>query len=332
MAAHLTHGTGAAGFAVCRERDAVPDALRRAVVAIGNFDGVHRGHQRLLEIAGEAARRAGRPAIVLTFEPHPRSFFAPDRPVFRLTPEPVKLAVLARLGLGGVVLRRFDGALAATSAQDFAQHLLFEELGAAAVVVGHDFHYGKGRQGTPATLAAFCAERGVPCHIVEAVSLAGEAISSSAVRRALEEGEIGRANRLLGYGWFVMGEVRHGEKRGRTLGYPTANLRLGEDSRLRHGIYAVRMALEAGRVLGGVASFGRRPTFDDGAPLLEIFAFDFSGDLYGREIQVEFVDWIRGEEKFDSAEALVRRMDEDSRQARERLVRAQGEGLPSMIG
>jgi riboflavin kinase/FMN adenylyltransferase len=246
--------------------------------------------------------------------------------VFRLTPEPVKLAVLARLGLDGVVLRRFDGALAATSAQDFAQNLLFEELGAAAVVVGHDFHYGKGREGTPAALAAFCAERGVPCHIVEAVTLDGEAISSSAVRRALEEGDIGRVNRLLGFRWLVRGEVRHGEKRGRTLGYPTANLRLGQDCRLKHGIYAVRIGLGTDHVRHGVASFGRRPTFDDGAPLLEVFVFDFSGDLYGREIQVEFVDWIRGEEKFDSAEALVRRMDQDSQQARERLARLQAVG------
>lgn len=332
MTASLKRGTGAAGFTVCCDHSPVPEELRGAAVAIGNFDGVHRGHQRLIAIAAEEAKNAGRRAIVLTFEPHPRTFFAPDKPVFRLTPEPVKLAVMAKLGLDGAVVRRFDGALAGTSANDFAQHLLLEELGAAAVVVGHDFHYGKGREGTPAVLAAFCADRGLPCRVVEPVRAEGEPISSSAIRRALEEGQIGRANRLLGYRWLVMGEVRHGEKRGRTLGYPTANVRLPEDCRLRHGIYAVRIALGRDGVREGVASFGRRPTFDDGAPLLEVFVFDFSGDLYGRPVQVEFVDWIRGEERFDSAEALVRRMDEDSRRARERLAGAASGDMPSMIG
>jgi len=332
MAADLKRGTDAAGFTVCRDREAVPETLRGAIVAIGNFDGVHRGHQRLVEIAAEEARGAGRPAIVLTFEPHPRSFFAPDRPVFRLTPEPVKLAVLAQLGLDGVVVRRFDAVLAGTSADDFAQHLLLEELGAGGVVVGHDFHYGKGREGTPAGLAAFCAARGVPCRIIDPVTAAGEAISSSAIRRALEEGAIGDANRLLGYRWFAMGEVRHGEKRGRTLGYPTANIRLGEDCRLRHGIYAVRVALGEAGLRDGVASFGRRPTFDDGAPLLEVFLFDFAGDLYGRTLEVEFVDWIRGEERFESAQALVARMDQDSREARERLAGADASRSPSLIG
>jgi riboflavin kinase/FMN adenylyltransferase len=332
MAASLKRGTGAAGLTVCRDHDPVPERLRGAAVAIGNFDGVHRGHQRLIATAAEAAKNTGRPAIVLTFEPHPRTYFAPDRPVFRLTPEPVKLAVMAKLGLDGVVVRRFDGFLAGTSANDFAQHLLLEELGAAVVVVGHDFHYGKGRAGTPAVLAAFCAERGVPYRIVDPVSSGSEPISSSAIRRALEEGGIRRANHLLGYRWFVIGQVRHGEKRGRTLGYPTANVRLPDDCRLRHGIYAVRLALGPDGVRDGVASFGRRPTFDDGAPLLEVFVFDFAGDLYGRRIEVEFVEWIRGEEKFDSAEALVRCMDEDSRRARERLRTAEADSLPSMIG
>lgn len=330
MAAPSDHGLGAAGFLVCRDQT-VPGALRGAVVAIGNFDGVHRGHRRLVELAMEQARERGRLATVLTFEPHPRSFFTPDRPVFRLTPEPVKLAVMERLGLDGVVVRRFDDVLAGTTAADFARLLLFEELDAMGVVVGHDFHFGKGRGGTPAVLAALCAERGVECRIVDPVALAGEPISSSAIRQALGEGDVRRANALLGYGWFVMGEVRHGEKRGRTLGYPTANLRLPNDCRLRHGIYAARVGLGPGQVRQGVASFGRRPTFDDGAPLLEVFLFDFSGDLYGRTIQVEFIDWIRGEERFDSAEALVRRMDEDLRQAR-RFLEANDETWPSLIG
>lgn len=332
MAAPSDRGTGAAGFPVCRDGETVPVALRGAVVAIGNFDGVHGGHQRLIEVAGADARQHDRPAIVLTFEPHPRSYFAPDRPVFRLTPEPVKLAVLAQLDLDGVVVRRFDGVLASTSAVDFTRRLLVEELGAAAVVIGHDFHFGKGREGTPAVLAALCAQNGLTCRIVEPVTFGTEAISSSAIRVALAEGDILRANGLLGYRWFVMGEVRHGEKRGRTLGYPTANLRLPDDCRLRHGIYAVRAATADGVFREGVASFGRRPTFDNGAPLLEVFLFDFSGDLYGREICVEFVDWIRGEERFDSADALVQRMDEDARQARECHAVAAAEELRSMIG
>jgi riboflavin kinase/FMN adenylyltransferase len=198
------------------------------------------------------------------------------------------------------------------------------------VVVGHDFHFGRGREGTPAVLADLCRREGLSCDIVAAVALDGEAVSSGAVRAALEAGEVRRANRLLGYRWFVEGEVRHGDKRGRTLGYPTANLAPGEDFNLKHGIYAVRTALPSGEVRDGVASFGRRPTFDNGAQLLEAHLFDFEGDLYGATIQVEFVDWIRGEERFASPEALVVRMGEDADEAKSIL--GAGDELPSMIG
>jgi riboflavin kinase/FMN adenylyltransferase len=317
-------------FVVARDGEAVPEGLRGAVVAIGNFDGVHRGHRALVDAARRVAGEARRPAAVLTFEPHPRRFFAPDKPLFRLTPEPEKLLLLRRFGLQGAFVRRFDAALAGLSAEDFVGRLLHGDLGASGVVVGHDFHFGRGREGTPARLEALARERGMACTIVAAITTDGEPVSSSAIRRALEAGDVARANALLGYRWFVQGEVRHGAKRGRTLGYPTANLCLPEDCGLRHGIYAVRMALDDGRVVSGVASFGRRPTFDDGAPLLETFLFDFSGDLYGRTVRVELVAWIRGEERFASADALVARMDLDAEEARAHL--AGPGGADSVIG
>ena len=326
-----TEPNSARAFAVCRDGERLPDALRGAVVAIGNFDGVHRGHQVLLEAAIGEARRQGAPALVLTFEPHPREFFAPQKPLFRLTPEAAKLAIFDRLGMDGAVVRRFDAALAGTSARDFVG-LLAGELGAAGVVVGHDFHFGKGREGNPALLEALARELGLQSLIVPQVSLAGEPVSSSAIRAALEAGDIARANALLGYRWFVQGEVRHGEKRGRTLGFPTANIRLPENCRLRHGIYAVRAALGAGEMRDGVASFGRRPTFDNGAPLLEVFLFDFSGDLYGRLIEVELVGWIRAEERFPSADALMARMNEDAGTARRMLAQAERGNAASLIG
>jgi riboflavin kinase / FMN adenylyltransferase len=317
-------------FAVCRDGEAVPPALRGAIVAIGNFDGVHRGHRRLIEIAIGEARKCGVPCAVLTFEPHPRTFFTPDKPMFRLTPEPVKLAIFAKLGLDGAFVRRFDAALAGTTAADFMQNFLGQELGVSGVVVGHDFQFGKGRAGTPQLLEEHCRENGWLCVIVPPVALAGKVISSGAVRRALEEGDVRRAAELLGHRWFVEGEVGHGDKRGRTLGYPTANLRLPDGSLLRHGIYAVRAALATDDIRDGVASFGRRPTFDNGAPLLEVHLFDFEGDIYGRRLQVEFVEWIRGEERFATPEALVERMREDAQVAR--AILARDAAAPSLIG
>jgi riboflavin kinase/FMN adenylyltransferase len=323
----------ARAFAVCRDGDSVPPSLRDAVVAIGNFDGVHRGHRALIELAIREGRARGAPAAVLTFEPHPRKYFAPDKPLFRLTPEPVKLAIFRKLGLDGAVVRRFDAGLAATTASDFVERLLGQELGVSGVVVGHDFHFGKGRQGTPAFLEEACRRKGWACLIVPPVTFDSKVISSGAVRAALEVGDVARANALLGHRWFVEGEVRHGDKRGRALGFPTANLSLPAETGLRHGIYAVRAAVGPGDVYDGVASFGRRPTFDDGAPLLEPFLFDFAGDLYGRRLQVEFVGWIRGEERFPSAEALVARMREDARIARAMLAEETGDrAAPSLIG
>jgi riboflavin kinase/FMN adenylyltransferase len=322
----------ARGFRVLRDGEAVPSALRGAVAAIGNFDGVHRGHRRLIEAALSEAERLGRPSAVLTFEPHPRKFFAPEKPLFRLTPEPAKLAILEKLGLDAVFLRRFDAALAATAAPDFVTRLLGEELGLAGVVVGHDFRFGRGREGTPALLEELCRQNGWACVVVPPVTVEGEVVSSGAVRAALADGDVARASALLGHRWFVAGEVRHGEKRGRLLGFPTANLRLADECGLRHGIYAVRAAVAPGEIYDGVASFGRRPTFDDGAPLLEAFLFDFDGDLYGRTIEVELVGWIRAEERFPSADALMARMNEDARLARAMLDAAPAGEASSLLG
>ncbi|ACA16683.1 riboflavin biosynthesis protein RibF [Methylobacterium sp. 4-46] len=315
---------------VNRDGEPVPAALRGAVAAIGNFDGLHRGHLALVAAVREMAADRGGPSAVLTFEPHPRDFFAPDRPVFRLTGEGAKLAILARLGLDGVFLRRFDSALAGTSAAGFVTGLLKRDLGLAGVVIGHDFHFGRGREGTPGLLRALCAENGLACRVIDPVAAGGgEApVSSSAIRAALAAGDIALANHLLGFRWFVEGEVRHGDKRGRVLGFPTANLALPACG-LAHGIYAVRARLPDGTMRDGAASYGRRPTFDNGAPLLETTLFDFSGDLYGRRLAVEFVAYLRGEARFDSAEALVAQMHRDAAEARLVLAR---DTCPSMLG
>jgi riboflavin kinase / FMN adenylyltransferase len=310
-------------FAICRDGEPVPESLKGSMAAVGNFDGVHRGHQHLIRMAVAS----GRPGAVVTFEPHPRVFFQPDNPVFRLTPEPVKLAILARLGLAGVFLKRFNKELAALTAAEFVDFLA-QDLGVSGVVIGHDFHFGRGREGNPARMLELCLERGLECLVAPAVSEGSEPVSSSAIRAALEAGDIALANRLLGYRWFVQAEVRHGEKRGRELGYPTANMRLDGDCRLRHGIYAVRASI-SGKVVDGVASFGRRPTFDNGAPLLETHLFDFDGDLYGQVLDVEFVGWIRGEERFDGIKALIERMNQDSIEARRLLAE---DKTVSMIG
>ncbi|ACL55431.1 bifunctional riboflavin kinase/FAD synthetase [Methylobacterium nodulans] len=332
-----TAATGSAASApprsvliVNRDGEPVPEGLRGAVAAIGNFDGLHRGHRALIAAVREIAAAAGRPSAVLTFEPHPREFFAPDVGMFRLTDEGAKLAVLARLGIDGVFVRRFDAALAGTSAAAFVGRLLKDELGLTGVVIGHDFHFGRGREGTPAVLQALCAEHGLTCRVIEPVAAeCGEVpVSSSAIRAALEAGDVAGANRLLGFRWFVQGVVRHGDKRGRTLGFPTANVALPACG-LAHGIYAVRVRLADGALREGVASYGRRPTFDNGAPLLETTLFDFSGDLYGQRIAVEFVGFLRGEARFDSAEALVAQMHEDAAQARALLARDE---VPSMLG
>jgi len=300
-----------------------PGALDGCVVAIGNFDGVHRGQRAVIAAALQRARARSRPAAALTFDPHPRTFFRPDLPVFRLSTGPDKMRLLAATGLDGAVILRFDAALAATSAQDFIAKILVGRLGIAGAAIGFDFHFGKDRQGSPAYLAGQGAELGFAVDIVPPLQDEGRPVSSGAVREALAAGRVVEAGELIGAPWFVSGEVIHGEKRGRDLGFPTANVRLDASCGLKHGIYAVRAAID-GRLVDGVASFGRRPTFDNGAPLLEVFLFDFSGDLYGKAIDVAFIGWIRGEEKFASIDALKQAMDRDVVHAKDALARARG--------
>jgi riboflavin kinase/FMN adenylyltransferase len=298
-------------------------ALAGAVVAIGNFDGVHRGHHAVIASASARASALGRPAAALTFEPHPRTFFRPQQPVFRLSDRRAKLRLLAGTELDGALSMTFDAALSGISAEDFVAEILVGRFGIGGAVIGYDFHFGKKRLGSPEFLTAEGARRGFTVDIVPPLQENGKTVSSGVVREALIEGDVARAASLLGAPWFVSGEVVHGEKRGRELGFPTANLKLDPACALKHGIYAVRVGI-GDALHDGVASFGRRPTFDNGAPLLEIFLFDFSGDLYGREIDVAFLGWLRGEAKFDNAEALTRQMQADAAQARDVLAREPG--------
>ncbi len=307
-----------ASFPVIRDGAVAPPALKRGFVAIGNFDGVHRGHRAVLDVAKTHAKKSGAAALALTFEPHPRSFFKPETPTFRITPENAKLRLMAASGLDGAVVMQFSKELASLTAEDFVSKILKGWLGISGVVVGHDFHFGARRQGTPEFLIDSGKRHGFAVEIVAPLNDGGVPVSSGKIRDALEAGEIARANELLGYPWFVMGEVIHGEKRGRELGFPTANIRLDLSCKLRHGIYAVR-AHVAGKSHDAVASFGRRPHFDNGAPLLETFLFGFAGDLYGQDMTVEFAGFIRDEAKFESLDALIAQMNRDSEQARELL-------------
>jgi riboflavin kinase/FMN adenylyltransferase len=316
-----------ASFLALRDPQAPQPGLARPVVAIGNFDGVHRGHRGLIARAVALGRRLGRPVAALTFEPHPSDFFAGGSVIFRLTPPQAKALALARLGLDGAITLSFDAALAGLPAQDFVDDILVRRIGVSGVVVGDDFHFGKARAGTPAFLREAGARAGFSVEIVTRIAAdeegSLEAVSSTSIRKALEAGEVRRAAHLLGHPWTVVGEVRHGRKLGRTLGYPTANLALDPSTRLRHGIYAVRVEIDGAR-REGVASFGSRPTFDDGPPLLEVFVFDFSGDLYGKRMAVEFVDFLREETRFDGIAPLVEQMRRDEAQARRILAAAPG--------
>ena len=298
---------------------ALPASLLEPVIAIGNFDGLHRGHAAVIDRAVGMGRRLGRPTALLSFEPHPRVYFRPDLALFPLTDRNAKARLAERQGLEGLITLTFDAGLAAKTAEAFVDEILVRRLAISGAVVGFDFHFGAKRAGTPQFLAEAGQRFGFMVEIVPEQQAGGVEISSTLIREKLEAGEIKAANALLGHDWFVVGTVLHGQKIGRSIGYPTANLRLADECRLRHGIYAVRLTVK-GETLPGVASFGRRPTFDNGAPLLEVFVFDFSGDLYDKIVEVTFVDFIREELKFDSVEALVEQMDRDSAAARRVLA------------
>jgi riboflavin kinase/FMN adenylyltransferase len=293
--------------------------LKGGVVAIGNFDGMHRGHQAVLARAMEKAESLGAPASVLTFEPHPRTVFRPDQPVFRLTPAPMKARILGQLGFDAVIEHPFNKEFSSQSAEAFVADILCSRLGVRHVVTGFDFHFGRGREGNPGYLMQAGERLGFGVTLVEAFTDEnGDVVSSSRVREALAEGDVARAAGLLGYRYAVSAVVQHGKKLGRTLGYPTANMALPPETALKLGIYAVRFRRPNGMVHDGVASFGRRPTVNTGGAelLLETFLFDFSGDLYGETCTVSLVSYLRGEEKFDGLEPLVAQMKIDEAEAR----------------
>jgi riboflavin kinase/FMN adenylyltransferase len=295
-----------------------PPTLRRAIYAVGNFDGVHLGHRAVLERARERAQAAGLPSAALTFEPHPADFFARRPVVFRLTPFPEKAAALAALRLTGVVALTFDAELAAHSAEAFVEDILVRRLNLSGVIVGADFHFGKGRSGSPAFLQRAGEAFGFSVEIADKIEDGGEIVSSSVIRQALERGDVEEAARKLGRNYCVSGVVVSGQRLGRTLGVPTANLVLPATNRLAFGVYAVRVRLGE-RPLQGVASFGVRPTVDNGAPCLETYIFDFDEDIYGRGIEVEIVARIRPELKFRGLEELKAAMQADMLAARQLL-------------
>jgi riboflavin kinase/FMN adenylyltransferase len=313
-------------FVVSADPQSPPPGLEGAVLAIGNFDGVHRGHRAVIARARALARRLGRPCAVLTFEPHPADYFGRGAHIFRLTGREAKAHRLAELGLDGMIVLNFDSRLAGLEAEDFIKEILVERLGAGAVAVGYDFHFGARRAGTPDFLREAGPKAGLIVEIVEKVTAdeegSIEAVSSTATREALMLGNVRAAAALLGHPWSLTGRVIHGAKLGRTLGYPTANLAVDPACRLKHAIYAVEAeieGLEQGPRLKGVASFGRRPTVDNGPPLLEVYLFDFDADIYDREMEVFFIDFLRPEEKFASLDALVAQIRRDEADAREKL-------------
>jgi riboflavin kinase/FMN adenylyltransferase len=312
-------------FVVARGGDV--DALRGAVVAIGNFDGVHRGHCAVIGAALARAKSLGRKAAALTFSPHPRKFFQPDVPLFQLSNDRDKLRLLAATGLDGAVIMTFDAALASTSAEDFVETILVGRFGIGGAAIGFDFHFGKKRGGSPKFLQEQGARVGFAVDVVPPLEDEGRPVSSGVIRKALAEGKTIEAAELLGYPWFASGEVIHGDRRGRELGFPTANLRLDPACGLKHGIYAVRARI--GRQWhDGVASFGVRPMFETPVPLLEVYLLDFAGDLYGQMIDVAFIGWLRGEQKFASLDELRRHMTADVVQARVSLQRAGKVAVP----
>ncbi len=302
---------------------AVPPEAKGAVLALGNFDGVHRGHQILVQRAIDEAARLGRPSGVLLFEPHPREFFNPAAPHFRLTPLDEKLAVFDELGLDVAVVLPFDGNLAALDANEFISRVLVDALAVSHVVVGYHFFFGKNRSGSAETLRAAGKTLGFGVTVVEPVADRGEPFSSTAIRLLLAEGDVSGAAEALGRPWRVRGPVIGGAQRGTGLGFPTANVALPKGTALGHGIFAVRVTLD-GRPLDGAAYLGTRPTFDDGMPVLEVFLFDFDEKIYGREIEVSFIDKVRDDRKFDSADELVRQMEADCAKAREILAAEPG--------
>jgi len=294
----------------------IPSHLANGIVALGNFDGFHLGHQAVVARAIAWARAEGRPALVATFDPHPVRHFRPDTAPFRLTTLDQRERLFAEAGADAMVVFHFDGDLAALTAEEFIAQRLEDNLRIGGVVTGEDFTFGKGKAGTVHTLASRGPVHGFRAETVGAVALNGETVSSTRIRDALRSGDIATATRLLTRPFAIEGVVQHGDKLGRTIGYPTANLDMGNYLRPAYGIYAATGRLDDGRVLKGAANLGIRPSFDPPKELLEPHFFDFAEDLYGRRIEVSLIDYLRPEAKFDGLDPLIAQMDIDCARAR----------------
>jgi riboflavin kinase/FMN adenylyltransferase len=298
----------------------IPDELKGAIIALGNFDGFHFGHQAVVGRAVQRGAHERRPVIVATFDPHPVRHFRPDTPPFRLTTLDQRERLFAHAGADAMLVFRFGAELASMDAPEFVAEMLVRHIGAAGVVTGDDFSFGKGRTGDVALLRKLGETHGMIAEAVAQVLVDGERVSSGRVREALQAGDPGTATRLLTRPFAIQGEVIHGDKRGRALGWPTANMELGNYLRPAYGIYAVRVHLDDDSEYAGVASLGVRPTFDPPRELLEAVLFGFDGDLYGRTIEVALHHYLRPELKFGSVEELKAQMDKDAARARELLA------------
>jgi riboflavin kinase / FMN adenylyltransferase len=297
----------------------VPDHLKGSILALGNFDGFHLGHQAVVGRAVARGFHERRPVIVATFDPHPVNYFKPGLPPFRLTTLDQRERLFAHAGADAMLVFEFGAELASMDAEEFVSGVLGRRIGAAGVVTGDDFSFGKGRKGDVRLLERVGREHGVIAEAVPQVMIDGERVSSGRIREALVAGDLGTATRLLTRDYAIEGVVQRGDARGRELGYPTANLALGDYQRPKYGIYAVRVTLEDASEHPGVASLGVRPTFQPPQELLEAHLFGFDGDLYGRRIEVALHAFIREERKFESVDALVAQMREDETVARELL-------------
>lgn len=310
-----------AGFIRLSGLDDVPAALKGGVVAIGNFDGFHRGHQHVFAALKARAREFGRPAIVLTFEPHPRDVFAPASFMFRLTGADAKAKLAEALGLDGIVIMPFDRPFSQIEAEDFVSRFLVDALAAKSIIIGADFHFGRNRRGTPDFLRNAIAGHGCSVEVLDIIADGTEPISSSRIRAALGAGELDAANALLGYHWFIDGKVVSGDRRGRELGFPTANIATDVGFSLAQGVYAVR-GLIGGRLLDGVASYGK-PMFNNQLPPFEPHFFDFDEDIYGEHISVALISHIRGQKIFSGLDELITAIDADGFTARRFLAATQ---------
>lgn len=302
---------------IVRDWRGLSDADRGAAVAVGAFDGVHRGHQAVIAEARAAAQRLGAPLGVVSFDPHPRRWFQPDAAPFRLMTADQMAEALVPLGVDVLYLLPFDGEMAGMSDAAFAEQVLAQGLGVRHAAVGFDFTFGKGRSGSPEALRTYGERLGFTVSVAERIDDPdGLKLSSSAVREALKAGDMDRAAAILGRPFAIRGEVIHGDKRGRTIGVPTANIDLGDYMRPAYGVYAIRARLEDGRTFDGVASLGVRPMYAVETPLLEAWLFDFDSDLYGQALEVQLIAWLRGEETFDGLDALKAQIDRDAAAAR----------------